>query len=132
LGYTVNGSNLDGPVVMRTKRSPQPFLWLLFGAGGTVTALLAPIIFLLFGVIFPLGLVVPPRHDHLLAMLDRPLIRVMLLGVCVLALFHSAYRFYYILRDGLRLKRSKKITSIACYGGAITGSIIASYILLHA
>jgi succinate dehydrogenase subunit D len=117
---------------MRTKRSPQPVLWLLFGAGGTVTALLAPIMLLLFGVIFPLGLAVPPRRDHLLAMLDRPLIRVMLLGVCVLALFHSAYRFYYILRDGLRLKRSRKITSIACYGSAVTGSIIASYILLHA
>jgi fumarate reductase subunit D len=114
-----------------SKRSPQPFLWLLFSAGGMVTALLTPIVLLLFGIIFPLGLMVPPDRKHLLAVLDPPLIRVALLGVCAVALFHCAHRFYYILRDGLRLKYPKQITTITCYTGAITGSIIASYILLR-
>ncbi len=113
------------------KRSPQPFLWLLFSAGGMATALLTPIILLLFGIIFPLGLVTPPNHKRLIVVLDYPLIRVVLLGVCVLALFHCAYRFYYILRDGLRLKHPKQIVIVTCYTGAITGSIIAGYILLR-
>lgn len=117
--------------MMTFKRSLQPFLWLLFSAGGMVTALLTPIILLLFGIIFPVGLVIPPDHKHLLAVLDYPLIRVVLFGGCALAFFHCAHRFYYILRDGLRLKNPKQITAITCYAGAITGSIIASYILLR-
>lgn len=117
--------------MIQIKRSLRPLLWLLFSAGGTVTALLTPITFLLFGVIFPLGLMVPPGGDHLLAVLGYPSMRVILSGVCVLALFHCAHRFCYILRDGLRLKRSNKVTIIACYSGAIAGSVIASYVLLH-
>lgn len=114
-----------------TKRSTEPVLWLLFSAGGMVTALLTPITLLLFGVIFPLGLLVAPDRKHLLIVLNYPLIRVVLLGVCVLALFHWAHRFYYILRDGLRLKYPKQINTVVCYTGAITGSIVAGYILLH-
>jgi succinate dehydrogenase subunit D len=75
--------------------------------------------------------VVPPDRKHLLAVLDHPLIRVAILGVCALALFHCAHRFSYILRDGLRLKHHQQITTITCYTGAITGSLIASYILLR-
>lgn len=115
---------------MTTKRSPQPFLWLLFCAGGVVAALLTPILFLLFGIIFPLGLVAPPDHERLLAALHYPLIRVVLLGVCVFALFHWAHRFHYILRDGLRLKPPYLVINVICYTGAITGSIMAGYILL--
>ena len=37
------------------KRHPEPFLWLLFSAGGVVSALLLPIHLLLFGLAIPLG-----------------------------------------------------------------------------
>jgi fumarate reductase subunit D len=67
----------------------------------------------------------------LLSALDHSLIRLALLGVCVLALFHCAHRFSYVLHDGLRLKHPKRITAKTCYTGAITGSIIAAYILLR-
>lgn len=115
---------------MMTKRSLQPFQWLLFGAGGMVAALFTPILFLLFGVIFPLGLVAPPDHERLLTVLHHPLIRVVLLGVCVFALFHCTHRFHYVLRDGLRLKHPNQVINVICYTGAITGSIMAGYILL--
>jgi fumarate reductase subunit D len=111
------------------KRSPQPFLWLLFSAGGMLTALLAPIILLLFGIAFPLGLVAPPHRERMLAVLSSPLIRVVLLGACVLALLHCAYRLSYILRDGLRLTHPRQITNMISYAGAITGSVIAGYVL---
>lgn len=94
-------------------------------------ALLSPIILLLFGIIFPLRLAAAPNHKHLIAMLDYPLIRVALLGVCVLALFHYAYRFYYILRDGFLLKHPKWVIIGTGYIGAIIGSVIAGYILLR-
>ncbi len=36
-------------------RSNEPFLWMLFSAGGVVSAMLMPIHLLLFGLAFPLG-----------------------------------------------------------------------------
>ena len=39
----------------KSKRSNEPFLWLLFSAGGVVAAILIPVHLLLFGIAFPLG-----------------------------------------------------------------------------
>ena len=38
------------------KRHPEPFLWLLFSAGGVLSAMLMPILLLLFGIAVPLRL----------------------------------------------------------------------------
>ena len=70
-----------------------------------VSALLVPVLLLLFGVVFPLGLLAPPDHAHLASVLGHPLIRIALLGLCVLSLLHWAHRFRYTLYDGLQLKR---------------------------
>ena len=42
------------------RRSPEPFLWLLFTAGGMAAALVLPALVLLFGLAFPLGLLDAP------------------------------------------------------------------------
>ncbi|MFF5206171.1 fumarate reductase subunit FrdD [Streptosporangium sp. NPDC000396] len=114
------------------RRPAEPFLWLLFSAGGVLSALLIPALLFLFGVAFPLGWVPPPGHAHLSAVLGHPVTRVVLLGLCVLALFHWAHRFRYTLRDGLRLKRLEKAVDLLCYGGAVAGSAVAGYLLLSA
>ena len=44
------------------RRTPEPFLWLLFSAGGMVAALVLPVLLFLFGVAFPLGLLDAPDH----------------------------------------------------------------------
>jgi fumarate reductase subunit D len=62
------------------------------------------ILLLLFGVLYPLGSVGAPNYPHLLAVLRHPLTRIVLLALCVLALFHWAHRFRYTLYDGLQLK----------------------------
>jgi fumarate reductase subunit D len=114
------------------KRRIEPFLWLLFGAGGVAAALLIPALLLMFGVVFPAGWVSPPDHAHLLAVLRHPLTRLVLVVLCVLALFHWAHRFRYTLYDGLQLKSSRQMISVFCYGGAILGSAWAGYLLLLA
>ena len=58
----------------------------LFGAHSLLAALLIPIL-LLFGVLYPLGWVGAPNYPHLLALLRHPLTRIVLLALCVLALF---------------------------------------------
>ncbi len=42
------------------RTSPEPFVWLLFSAGGVVAALVLPVLLVLFGVAIPLGWVDAP------------------------------------------------------------------------
>lgn len=111
-------------------RSIEPGLWLLFSAGGVVSALLMPSLLLLFGLAFPLGWLTPPDHGYLLALVSHPLARVILLALCVLSLFHWAHRFRYTLYDGLQIKHLNEVINAACYGGAVAGSLSAGYLLL--
>ena len=117
---------------MTRRRSPEPFLWLLFSGGGTVTALLFPVLVFLFGVAFPLGWLSWPDHAHLLSVVQNPITKLVLFGVCVLALFHWAHRFRYTLYDGLQLKRLSSAIIVLCYGGAVVGSVLAGLVLLGA
>jgi fumarate reductase subunit D len=111
------------------KQRAEPFLWLLFSAGGVAAALLIPALLLLFGVLFPLGWISPPGHGHLHAVAAFPLTRIVLFGLCVLALFHWAHRFRYTLYEGLQLKHLYRVIAVFCYGGALAGSAVAAYLL---
>jgi succinate dehydrogenase subunit D len=112
------------------KQTLEPLLWLLFSAGGVLAALVIPALLFLFGLAFPLGWLTPPSHEHLLAVLGHPLVRVALLVFCILSLFHSAHRLRYTLYDGLQIKHLFEVVNPLCYGGAIVGSVVAGYLLL--
>lgn len=116
---------------MRKRKSLEPLGWLLFSAGGMAAALLIPVLLFLFGVAFPLGWISAPDHAQLLAVVRNPVTRLVLFGLCVLALFHWAHRFRYMLYDGLRLERFSALIILACYSGAVIGSGVAAYILLR-
>jgi fumarate reductase subunit D len=112
------------------RRSPEPFLWLLFSAGGMAAALVLPVLLVLFGVAFPLGLLDAPDHQYLLAIVHNPLTKVVLLGVCVSALFHWAHRFRFTVEHGLKLGRFDGLIALCCYGTAVLGSAVAAWVLL--
>ena len=112
-----------------TKAKIEPLLWLLFGAGGVMAALLIPILLLLFGVAFPLGWISPPDHAHLLLVVGHPLTRLVLFFLCMSSLFHWAHRFRFTLYDGLQIKHLNEPISWLCYGSAIVGSIVAGCLL---
>lgn len=114
---------------MARRSSSEAVAWLLFSAGGMVSALLVPVLLLLFGVVFPLGLLAPPEHTHLLTVLGHPLVRIALLVLCVLSLLHWAHRFRYTVFDGLQLTRMRKPINLLCYGAAIAGSLWAAVVL---
>jgi fumarate reductase subunit D len=117
---------------MTTRRSPEPLVWLLFSAGGMAAALLVPVLLFLFGVAIPLGWVATPDHDYLSSVLLNPVSKLVLFGLCALALFHWAHRFRYTLYDGLQLKKFSVVIALLCYGGAVLGSLISAYLLLRA
>lgn len=114
------------------RATPEPFIWLLFSAGGVVAALVLPVLLVLFGVLIPLGWVTAPDHEQLLAVLRNPLTRVGMLGVCALALVHAAHRLRFTVEHGLRLRRYDPIIATVCYGAAVIGTLAAAYLLLAA
>ena len=111
-----------------SRRRVEPLVWLMFSAGGVLASVFLPILVLLFGLAFPLGWIDPPGYDHLRAVVGHPLTFVVLLGLFVLMLVHSAHRFRYTLYDGLQIKK-KRTVAVLCYGSAIVGSLAAVAVL---
>jgi succinate dehydrogenase subunit D len=111
------------------KQHPEPWLWLLFSAGGVLSAMLMPILLLLFGVAFPFGWVAAPSHAQMVAVLGNPLTRVVLFALLMLSLFHWAHRFRYTLYDGLQIKHLNEVIAALTYGVAVVGSVVAACIL---
>lgn len=111
------------------RRSVEPILWILFSAGGVLSALFVPALILLFGVAFPFEWLAPPSHARLEQLLAHPLTRAGALVLCTLALFHWAHRFRYTLYDGLQIKHLDELVNLLCYGGAIAGSVAAALLL---
>lgn len=116
----------------RAQKSVEPFLWLLFSGGGMAAALVLPVLLVLFGLAFPLGWLDAPDHAHLLSIVRHPLTKLVLLGVSVLALFHAAHRFRFVLEHGLQLGRFDRVIAPCCYGAAVVGSVLAGWVLLTA
>jgi fumarate reductase subunit D len=113
------------------RTTPEPFVWLLFSAGGVVAALTLPVLLVLFGVLIPLGVVDAPDHAHLYALLRNPFARVGLIVICALALVHAAHRLRFTVEHALRLRRYDPLIATACYGGALAGTLWAVVLLLQ-
>jgi fumarate reductase subunit D len=113
-----------------TKRRVEPLVWLMFSAGGVLAAVFLPILVILFGLAVPLGWL-DPDFGHLRAVVTNPLTFVVLLGLFVLLLVHSAHRFRYTLYDGLQVKKRRTI-AVLCYGAAVLGSLAALAVLVLA
>jgi fumarate reductase subunit D len=114
----------------RAKQPIEPLFWLLFSAGGMASAMLMPVLVLVFGLAFPLGWLSPPTYEHVRGIIVHPLTRLVLFGLCMLSLFHWAHRFKYTLYDGLQVKHLNEVINTVCYGGAVIGTVIAGYLLL--
>lgn len=115
---------------MAARGSSEGFFWTLFSAGGVVAAFLIPVHLFLFGMAIPLGWVEPPTYEHLQALVQLPLVRLYLLVLCSLPLFHWAHRFRFTLYDGLQIKHLNELIFALCYGGAALGTAIAAYLVL--
>ena len=111
------------------KRHPEPLLWMLFSAGGVLSAMLMPILVLLLGIAIPLGWLAPPSRGEMLRLLGNPLTRLTLFTLCTLSLFHWAHRFRHTLYDGLQIKHLNEVIAVASYGVAVAGSGVAGYLL---
>jgi fumarate reductase subunit D len=113
------------------RRSLEPILWMLFSAGGVLSALLLPVLLFLFGIAFPLGWAAAPSQEQVLTLMSHPIARIGGFILCLLSLFHWAHRFRYTLYDGLQLKHLYVFIAVLCYGAALIASGVTLWILLR-
>jgi fumarate reductase subunit D len=113
------------------KRSGQPPFWVLFGAGGMLSALLGAMLAFITGVAAPLGLGLPRDalgYDHALAFARTFAGKAFLFAVVSLFLWHAAHRIFHSLHDfGIR---TGALAKLACYGCALAGTLAAAAALL--
>jgi fumarate reductase subunit D len=109
------------------KRSNQPFFWLLFGAGGMLSALTGAALVAITGLAGPLGVAVSPKlidHAHALAFARSLPGKAAIFAVIALFLWHAAHRIFHSLHDvGIPAGR---LAQLACYGTACAGTVVAA------
>jgi len=129
LFHTIGWFNL-APKAMVVRPS-TPLFRTLFGAGGTIAALLFPVHLMLSGLAFPLGALEAPSYDFLYGLVGHPVTRLYLLVIITLPLFHWAHRFLYTLYNVLRLKHLYRFIAVLCYSAVLLGSAVAAYTVWH-
>ena len=109
------------------KRSNQPPLWVLFGAGGMLSALVGWALVLATGIAGPLGYFDWMDAAHVAAFARHPLGKAFILAVIGLFLWHGAHRIFHTLHDlGVRAGTG---AFVACYGSAFAGTVAAAVLL---
>ena len=113
------------------KRSHEPIFWSLFGAGGVLSALVAPLLIFITGIIAPGGLWMPSEaleYSRVLGFAQLWFGKLAVLAVISLFLFHAAHRIYHGLHDlGIHAGTG---AMTAAYGTALLGSLAAAWLLL--
>lgn len=113
------------------KRSHEPIFWSLFGAGGMLSALVAPVLIFITGIIAPIGLWMPPQalaYSRVLGFAQHWIGKLLVLAVISLFLFHAVHRIYLGLHDlGIHAGTG---AMVAAYGSAALGTLVAAWLLL--
>ena len=113
------------------KRSSEAFWWALFSAGGVMAALFVPVFVVVTGFLLPGGgdaAVMAERSAALAQAAGWWPVKLVLLGVLALSLFHCGHRIRHTLMD-LGLRRFSGLLKLPCYGGALAGSVWAALLL---
>jgi len=113
------------------KRSNEPIFWSLFGAGGVLSALAAPVLIFITGIITPVGLWMPQQalaYSRVLGFAQHWFGKLLVLAVISLFLFHAVHRIYHGLHDvGVH---GGPAGMAICYGSALLGTLAAAYLLI--
>ena len=113
------------------KRSNAPVFWLLFGAGGMLSALLGPMLVFITGIAVPLGW--PPRsgwlsYSRILGLAQSWLGKGFLFVVISLFAWHAVHRIFHSLHDiGVR---TGTLAKLICYGMALALTVVSAWALL--
>ncbi|MCP4697301.1 MAG: fumarate reductase subunit FrdD [Gammaproteobacteria bacterium] len=112
-------------------KSNKPAIWALFAGGGTLSALVAPMMIFITGIGIPMGWLSADMmsYQRVLAFLQHPLGALVFFIVVFLSLWHAAHRLYVSLHD-LGIPKGI-LPRLICYGGAAVGTLMAIVYLLR-
>jgi fumarate reductase subunit D len=114
------------------KRSNAPFFWLLFGAGGVLSALLGSALVIITGLATPLGLGLKSdfmSYGRMLAFSQNFIGKGFVFVVIALFAWHAAHRIFHSLHDvGIHNGTTAKLL---CYGSALVMTLVAAFSLLR-
>lgn len=116
---------------MKLKRSNAPIFWLLFGAGGMLSALFGTALVFLTGIATPLGLMGPNAmsYPRILAFSQNWIGKGFVFAIIMLFAWHAVHRIYHSLHDvGVPLNA---FTKLICYGTALVITLVALVALLR-
>jgi fumarate reductase subunit D len=107
------------------KRANEPAVWFPFGTGGFIAGYVLPTHILLFGILFPLGMLTDPGYQATLHLVQNPLARLYLVVLCFFGFFHAAHRIRLTLVDFLRVPLGAVL-----YTAALVGTAFAVYLAI--
>ena len=111
-------------------RSNKPVVWILFAAGGTVSAFIVPVLISALGLAVPFGLLSPDNisFDRIHGIVAHPIGRLAMFCFITVCLWHAAHRMRTTAHDlGIR---NDHTTMFFCYGFAGLGTVLALAFLL--
>lgn len=112
-------------------RSNAPIFWLLFGAGGMLSALIGAMLVFITGIAIPSGWWHSAdllSYTSVMALAQHWLGKGLLFVIISLFLWHSAHRIFHTLHDiGVHAGLGAKLM---CYGLAMAGTLTTFWALL--
>lgn len=78
------------------KRSNEPAVWLLFGAGGAISAVAFPVLVLILGFLLPFGLIQP---DNIIAFAHTWIGKLIILALVIFPAWCGIHRIHLGLHD---------------------------------
>jgi fumarate reductase subunit D len=112
------------------KRSNKPIFWSLFGAGGMLSALVAPALIFITGIAVPTAILNKESmaYERVLAFAQNGLGKLAIFVVITLFLFHGCHRMYHCLHDfGIHVGPGLKALF---HGFAAAGGLAAAVLLV--
>ena len=104
----------------------EPLVWVLFGLGMMVAALLYPGWLLMMGLAEPLGVLSPGAlaYERALGLAGHPIGRLVLVAAIALPLWGGAHHVRHVAIDFGGIARDAWFGSL-CYAVALAGSVLA-------
>ena len=107
-------------VEQNPKRSGEPPVWLMFGAGGTVSAIFFPVVILILGLLLPFGLIDP---HNLITFAYSWIGKLVILVLTIFPMWCGLHRIHHAMHDlrftyqqaDLSSTASQQFTLFGCY-----------------
>ncbi|AWX14329.1 fumarate reductase subunit D [Mergibacter septicus] len=109
------------------KRSNEPVVWLLFGAGGTISAITFPVLVLIVGFLLPFNLIEPSGIYKIAIFLQTWIGKLLLLTLLIFPIWCGLHRIHHGLHD---IKVHLPMSGFIFYGLASLYTVLTFFAVL--